>query len=72
VAWRVWQYAVQRHEDRAFAPLDKNRDRKCRRRASKIQGYCVAALAAQIVVIGLARGSVAFASRAVIAAVRTN
>jgi hypothetical protein len=72
VALRFWQYAVQRREDRAFAPLDKNRDWRCRRRASKIQGYYVAALAALIVVIGLARGSVAFANRAVIAAVRTN
>jgi hypothetical protein len=71
VARRFGQYAVQHHEDRASAPLNKDWDRKCRRRTTKVQGYRTAALAAQIIV-RLASRSMAFAIRVVIAAVRAN
>jgi hypothetical protein len=72
VARRFGQYAVQHHEDRASAPLNKDWDRKCRRRATKVQGYRTAALAAKIIVIRLTSRRVTFTIRVVIAAVREN
>ena len=72
MARRFRQYAVQHHEDRASAPLDKDWQRKCRRRTTKVQGYRTAALAAKIIVIRLTSRRVTFTIRMVIAAVREN
>jgi hypothetical protein len=72
VARRFGQYAVQHHEDRSFAPLNKDWNRSCRRRAAEVQGYRTAAFAAQIVVVRLLSRGVAFTICVVIAAVRAN
>jgi hypothetical protein len=72
VARRFGQYAVQYHEDRSFAPLNKDWNRNCRRRAAEVQGYRTAAFAAQIVVVRLVSRGVAFSICVVIAAVKAN